>query len=82
MELNLSPDALKLIAKQALEKKTGARGLRAILVCSSSSSYSYSPHMNFSWMQLHNHAQTEVDNLSNGFGKYLVLIRDAFTPSH
>lgn len=31
VELNLSPDALKLIAKQALEKKTGARGLRAIL---------------------------------------------------
>ena len=33
VELNLSPDALKLIAKKALEKKTGARGLRAILVC-------------------------------------------------
>lgn len=32
VELNLSPDALKLIAKKALEKKTGARGLRAILV--------------------------------------------------
>lgn len=31
VELNLSPDALKLIAKKALEKKTGARGLRAIL---------------------------------------------------
>ncbi|KAL9987208.1 hypothetical protein ACROYT_G001479 [Oculina patagonica] len=31
VELNLSPDALKLIAQQALEKKTGARGLRAIL---------------------------------------------------
>ncbi|KAK2547820.1 ATP-dependent Clp protease ATP-binding subunit clpX-like [Acropora cervicornis] len=31
VELNLSPEALKLIAKQALEKKTGARGLRAIL---------------------------------------------------
>ena len=32
VELNLSPDALKLSAKKALEKKTGARGLRAILV--------------------------------------------------
>lgn len=31
VELNLSPDALKLIANKALEKKTGARGLRAIL---------------------------------------------------
>lgn len=31
VELNLSPDALRLIANKALEKKTGARGLRAIL---------------------------------------------------
>ena len=34
VDLSLSADALRLIAKQALEKKTGARGLRAILVCS------------------------------------------------
>ena len=42
VELNLSPDALKLIAKKALEKKTGARGLRAILVCTKTiNSYQY-----------------------------------------
>ncbi len=30
-ELDLKPDALKAIAKQAMERKTGARGLRTIL---------------------------------------------------
>lgn len=32
VELNFSSEALRAIAKQAMEKKTGARGLRAILV--------------------------------------------------
>ena len=32
VDLQITPDALKIIASQALEKKTGARGLRAILV--------------------------------------------------
>ena len=32
VDLQLTPDALRVIAAQALEKKTGARGLRAILV--------------------------------------------------
>ncbi|MCJ8735885.1 hypothetical protein PDJAM_G00252640 [Pangasius djambal] len=30
-ELNITPDALRAIARQALEKKTGARGLRSIM---------------------------------------------------
>lgn len=33
IDLILEHEALQLIAKQALEKKTGARGLRAIMVC-------------------------------------------------
>lgn len=32
VELTFTDDALKAIASQALEKKTGARGLRAIVV--------------------------------------------------
>jgi ATP-dependent protease Clp ATPase subunit len=32
VDLILEPEALQLIANQALEKKTGARGLRAIMV--------------------------------------------------
>jgi len=31
VELNFTPGALKLIAKSAIKKKTGARGLRAIM---------------------------------------------------
>lgn len=32
VDLTFSPDALKGIAKLAMERKTGARGLRAIMV--------------------------------------------------
>jgi len=32
VELTFTDDALRAIASQALEKKTGARGLRAIVV--------------------------------------------------
>lgn len=32
VKLSFSPEALRAISKQAMEKKTGARGLRAILV--------------------------------------------------
>ena len=32
--LEVKPEALNAIARLALERKTGARGLRAILVCS------------------------------------------------
>ncbi len=32
VELTFSPEALRAISKQAMEKKTGARGLRAIMV--------------------------------------------------
>lgn len=32
VDLTFSPDALKAIAQQAMERKTGARGLRAIMV--------------------------------------------------
>lgn len=32
-ELNVTPDALMAIARMALERKTGARGLRSIMVC-------------------------------------------------
>jgi ATP-dependent Clp protease ATP-binding subunit ClpX len=31
VQLTFTPDAIELIAKQALERKTGARGLRAII---------------------------------------------------
>lgn len=31
MELTFTPDALRAIARQALDRKTGARGLRAIV---------------------------------------------------
>lgn len=31
-DLNFSPEALKAIARLAMERKTGARGLRAIMV--------------------------------------------------
>lgn len=31
--LSFSPGALKAISKLAMERKTGARGLRAIMVC-------------------------------------------------
>ena len=31
VELEFEPEAIELIAKQALERKTGARGLRSIL---------------------------------------------------
>ncbi len=31
-ELNVTPDALRAIARFALERKTGARGLRSIMV--------------------------------------------------
>lgn len=31
-ELNFSPESLEAIAKLAMERKTGARGLRAIMV--------------------------------------------------
>ena len=31
VQLNFTPEAVELIAKQALERKTGARGLRAII---------------------------------------------------
>ena len=31
VELTFTPDALRAIAKQALDRKTGARGLRAII---------------------------------------------------
>jgi len=30
--LTFSPEAIRAISKQAMEKKTGARGLRAIMV--------------------------------------------------
>lgn len=32
VDLTFSPEALRAISKQAMEKKTGARGLRAIMV--------------------------------------------------
>ena len=32
-ELNVNQDALRAIARMALERKTGARGLRSIMVC-------------------------------------------------
>lgn len=32
VNLELTPDALKAIARLAMERKTGARGLRAIMV--------------------------------------------------
>lgn len=34
VELTFSKEALTSIAKQAMERQTGARGLRAIMVCS------------------------------------------------
>lgn len=32
-ELSVTQDALRAIARMALERKTGARGLRSIMVC-------------------------------------------------
>lgn len=32
-DLNVTQDALRAIARMALERKTGARGLRSIMVC-------------------------------------------------
>lgn len=33
VDLTFTPDALRGIARLAMERKTGARGLRAIMVC-------------------------------------------------
>lgn len=38
-ELIVSQDALRAIARMALERKTGARGLRSIMVCELSHMY-------------------------------------------
>lgn len=38
-ELNVTSDALRAIARLALERKTGARGLRSIMVNAHSSEY-------------------------------------------
>lgn len=46
-ELNVTPDALRAIARLAIERKTGARGLRSIMVNSTHTS-SFFP-ASFSW---------------------------------
>lgn len=42
VELSFTSEALKAIAKQAMERQTGARGLRAIMVSDNDSLQSHS----------------------------------------
>lgn len=37
--------ALRAIARMALERKTGARGLRSIMVCDAQHCYAYKEHL-------------------------------------